>query len=75
MTSDFAPSYALSSLMGNSGFNSSLMLVSIRFFFPFFFFSFWTKLFKESMLIFAVDAQVLFLTAVLELRTQGIGCC
>lgn len=33
------------------------------------------KLFNESMLFFTVDSQFLFLAAVLELGTQGIGCC
>lgn len=75
-TSDFAPNYAFYSFMGSSGFNSSVCcwFPSIFFFFSFFFL-FGSKLFKESTLVFTVDVQVFFLIAVLELGTEGIGCC
>lgn len=56
--------------MGSSGFPSTFFIL---FFFPLFLFG--TKLFKESTLFFAIHAQVLFLTAVLELGTQDIECC
>lgn len=50
-----------------------LLLVSILF--GVFFLFFGSKFFKEAMFGFAGDAKVLFLTAVMELGTQGIWCC